>query len=66
VLEGGKITDVIETVGRWATGVELGGPDGRTLFICTAATDQTRFFDGDSHGSIDTVRVDVPAIRIAA
>lgn len=66
VLEGGKITDTIETTGRWATGIELGGPDGRTLFICTADTDQTRFFRGVSHGSIDTVRVDVPAIWIAA
>lgn len=66
VLEGGEITDTVATPGSWATGVELGGPDGHTLFICTAETDQTRFFRGDSRGRIDTVRVDVPATRVAA
>ncbi|BBU21124.1 SMP-30/gluconolactonase/LRE family protein [Mycobacterium xenopi] len=63
VLEGGRITDVIRTSGRWATGVELGGPDGRTLFLLTADTDQRRFFNGDSRGRIDTVRVEIPAAR---
>jgi sugar lactone lactonase YvrE len=61
VLEGGEITRVITTGDRWATGVELGGPDGNTLFLCTADTDVRRFFAGDSHGRIDTVTVDVGA-----
>ncbi|MGV0793201.1 SMP-30/gluconolactonase/LRE family protein [Mycolicibacterium sp. XJ1819] len=61
VLDGGEITDTIATSGRWATAVELGGPDGRTLFLLTAETDVNRFFRGDSHGRIDTVRVEVPA-----
>ncbi|TAM64517.1 SMP-30/gluconolactonase/LRE family protein [Mycobacterium sp.] len=59
VLEGGEITDVITTGDRWATGVELGGLDGKTLFLCTADTDVRRFFAGDSHGRIDAVNVDV-------
>lgn len=58
VLEGGEVTDVITTGGRWATGVELGGPDGRTLFLCSADTDVPRFFRGDSRGRIDTVNLD--------
>lgn len=61
VLQGGRITDVITTAGRWATGAELGGPDGHTLFLLSADTDQRRFFNGDSRGRIDTVRVDTPA-----
>jgi sugar lactone lactonase YvrE len=64
VLEGGIITDTVATAGRWATGVELGGPDGHTLFLLTAQTDQRRFFRGDSQGRIDTVRVDVPAAQV--
>lgn len=63
VVEGGEITDTIETPGRWATAVELGGPDGHTLFLLTAETDMDRFFHGDSRGRIDTVRVDVPALQ---
>jgi sugar lactone lactonase YvrE len=66
VAEGGQITDTIHTEDRWATGVALGGPDGHTLFMCTADTDHRRFFGGDSRGRIDTARVDVPAAGVAA
>jgi sugar lactone lactonase YvrE len=66
VLEGGVITDTIVTAGRWATGVELGGADGHTLFLLTADTDQRRFFRGDSRGQIDCVRVEVPATAVLA
>ena len=58
VEPGGRITDTIDTGGRWATGVALGGADGRTLFMMTADTDFQRFFAGDSKGRIDIVRVD--------
>jgi sugar lactone lactonase YvrE len=61
VLEGGEITHVISTAGRWATGVALGGPDRHTLYLATAETDQRKFFRGDSHGRLDAVHVDVPA-----
>lgn len=66
VQEGGVITDTIVTAGRWATGVELGGADGHTLFLLTADTDQRRFFRGDSRGQIDSVRVEVPAAAVPA
>lgn len=61
VREGGEVTQVIDTPGRWATGVELGGPDGNTLFLCTADTDLKRFLRGESSGRIDAVDVDVRA-----
>lgn len=59
VLERGEVTRVIATRGRWATGVELGGPDGNTLFLCTADTDLKRFLHGESSGRIDAIHVDV-------
>jgi sugar lactone lactonase YvrE len=58
VVEGGEITDVIQTE-RGCYACALGGADGRTLFLCLA----------DGHdpaamalhaGSIEMVRVDVP------
>ncbi len=38
VVEGGEVTDVIETPGRHGIACALGGPDGRTLFMLTAET----------------------------
>lgn len=61
VREGGDVTDVITTGSRWATGVEVGGPDADTLFLCSAETDVQRFFRGDSHGRIDAVNLDACA-----
>ncbi len=59
ISEGGEVTQTIPSPGRWAVAVELGGPDGRTLFLLSAQTDVERFFRGDSQGRIDMVRVDV-------
>lgn len=36
VIEGGTVTDRISTGGRFAVAPTLGGPDGRTLFVCTS------------------------------
>jgi sugar lactone lactonase YvrE len=66
VCEGGDVTDVIPSSKGWATGVALGGPDGHTLFMCSADTDVRRFFRGESHGRIDAARVDVPAAGVVA
>ena len=59
VVEGGTITDVIRTE-RGCYACALGGPDGRTLFLCVA--------DGYAPssmalrtGSIEMVPVDIPA-----
>jgi len=58
VLEGGAITDVIQ-LERGCYACALGGSDGRTLFLCTAAG-----YDPGSMalctGSIEMVRVSVP------
>jgi sugar lactone lactonase YvrE len=36
VVDGGEITDRVSFPGMWAVACALGGPDGRTLFMCTA------------------------------
>jgi sugar lactone lactonase YvrE len=58
VLDGGAVTDVIST-GRGCYACALGGPDGRTLFLCVADG-----YDPSSialrTGSIEMVRVEVP------
>jgi sugar lactone lactonase YvrE len=50
VSEGGQVVDRIET-STIAHACALGGPDGRTLFICTKS----------AGGFIEVVKVDVPA-----
>jgi sugar lactone lactonase YvrE len=55
VREGGEITDRIE-VEHQAFGVALGGPQRKTLFICTSYVDD----DSNLYGRIETVQVKVP------
>jgi sugar lactone lactonase YvrE len=58
VEEGGAVTDVIATE-RGCYACALGGPDGRTLFLCTAVGyDPASIALGS--GSIEMARVDVP------
>jgi len=60
VLPGGTITDVVQTE-RGCYACSLGGPDGRTLFLCTADG-----YDPGSQalhtGSIEIVRVSEPGV----
>ena len=58
VREGGEVTDRIE-VEHEAFACMLGGPDRRTLFICTAP-DSDPAKTGDRRGRIEMVEVDVP------
>jgi hypothetical protein len=62
VLDGGAVTDVVST-GRGCYACALGGPDGHTLFLCTAEG-----YDPGSialgTGSIEMVRVDVPGTTL--
>jgi sugar lactone lactonase YvrE len=60
VREGGEITDRIKTSAPAALACMLGGPDGRTLFVCTCT--KTDFVEADEarEGSIEVVAVDVP------
>lgn len=57
IREGGEITDRI-AVEHDAFACMLGGPDRRTLFICTAA-DSDPAKTGDRRGRIETVSVEV-------
>jgi len=52
IADGGGILDRIDTPGRMAVACMLGGPDGRTLFLCTAVDNE--------HGAIEIVNVDAP------
>jgi hypothetical protein len=38
----------------------LGGPERRTLFLCSADTDLDRLRQGDTAARIDALPVDVP------
>lgn len=59
VREGGQITDTIPLPGRNAYACMLGGPDRKTLFICTApGSGPTRA--GTTDGAIEVVTVGVP------
>jgi sugar lactone lactonase YvrE len=58
VLEGGEVTHRVG-VEHEAFACMLGGPDRRTLFVCSAA-DSHPDRTSDRRGRIETVRVDVP------
>jgi sugar lactone lactonase YvrE len=51
VLPDGTCERTVEVPGRWAIACVLGGPDGRTLFMTTAA---------DGRGSIETIEAPAP------
>ncbi len=59
VEQGGRITHQVPMANRRAVACNLGGPDGRTLFMITADTDVERLARGDSSARVETVRVDV-------
>lgn len=59
VEQGGKITHQVPMANRRAVACNLGGADGRTLFMVTADTDVERLARGDSTARVETVRVDV-------
>jgi sugar lactone lactonase YvrE len=62
VVEGGEVTDTIDTKGRHAIACALGGADGRTLFMLTATTvgerDKSK---AAKSAAIETTTVRVPA-----
>lgn len=61
VEEGGTVTERISVPGRRAVACNLGGEDGKTLYLLSAATDVEKLSRGESEGWIETVRVDVPS-----
>jgi sugar lactone lactonase YvrE len=62
VRAGGTVTETISVAGRWALACALGGDDGRTLYLCSAETDQKRYFAGDAVGHLEAVHVEVPGV----
>jgi sugar lactone lactonase YvrE len=59
VAEGGEVLDRV-TVERQAFACMLGGDDGRTLFVCTAAESDPERCRAEATGRIEAVRVDAP------
>lgn len=59
VEQGGNITHQVPLSGRRAVACNLGGTDGRTLFMVTADTDVERLARGDSKARVETTRVEV-------
>jgi sugar lactone lactonase YvrE len=59
VAEGGALLDEVAT-GRGTFACALGGPDGRTLFICTADAHEPDVARTAQSGRIETVVVDTP------
>ena len=59
VREGGEVTDRVN-VATQAYACMLGGPERRTLYICTAATSSPEECRANATGRIETVEVTVP------
>jgi sugar lactone lactonase YvrE len=59
VEAGGHITHQVPLAGRRAVACNLGGADGRTLFMLTADTDVQRLARGDSTARVEVTRVEV-------
>jgi len=66
IREGGEILERIPVdPGKWAVACVLGGPDRRTLFMCTSRTTVEQLHDHDGKGAqgfIETARVDVAGV----
>ena len=61
VVEGGEVTDVVETPGRHGIACALGGTDGRTLYLLTATTHGAREESrATMTAAIETTTVEVP------
>ena len=60
VTADGKIDRSIPSAAPFAVTCALGGPNRRTLFLCSADTDLNRLGKGDTTARIDTIEVDVP------
>jgi sugar lactone lactonase YvrE len=62
VRPGGEVTHRVSTAPAGAFACELGGPDGRTLYVCLYDEAAAQVADGaPTIGEVVTMRVDVPA-----
>jgi sugar lactone lactonase YvrE len=62
IKEGGEITDTVTLPGRFVVDCSLGGPDLRTLYICSAVVEEVTNPLKNPIGFIDTITVDVPGV----
>lgn len=62
VVEGGEVTDVVETPGRHGIACVLGGPDGRTLYLLTSTTHGAR----DESRAAMTAAIATTTVRVPA
>lgn len=60
VREGGEITHTIKSHANGVYACMLGGPEGTTLYLCTANTTGPELAQGISTGWIEAVQADVP------
>lgn len=60
VVEGGEVTDVVETPGRHGIACALGGADGRTLFLLTSTTHGAR----DESRAAMTAAIETTTVRV--
>jgi sugar lactone lactonase YvrE len=60
VLEGGRVTDVVDVPGKLPLACCLGGHDGRTLFILSAVGTEDDVRQRTNTSVIETTRVSVP------
>jgi sugar lactone lactonase YvrE len=60
VADGGQVLERIAT-SQGAFACELGGDDGRTLFVCTFDARASASPDPEPVGNVETIRVEVPA-----
>lgn len=64
----GEVTDIVDTAtaGHFVVSCALGGPEGRTLYLCAAETDMERMannFEGTSR--VEAAQVHIPGLRPA-
>ena len=64
VVEGGEIVDEVKVSHKGAYACVLGGPDRRTLFMCTAPDHVPDVARAAHAGRIETAEVDVPGAGI--
>jgi sugar lactone lactonase YvrE len=60
VSAAGRMLARVPSACPFAVACALGGPDRRTLFMCSADTDLPRLARGDTTGRIDVIEVEVP------
>ncbi|MEV3903954.1 SMP-30/gluconolactonase/LRE family protein [Mycobacterium sp. NPDC050551] len=63
IVDGGAVTDRIDTGGRTAIACALGGPEDRVLFLLTSTDAYPERLVGTRNSRVDTVVVDVAGVH---